>query len=73
MPACGKDVRGWYSQCNAPKGRPAAGLMEAFRHYRPRLLNLHSTAEAEDFATKCVAAVHGVGPERLKLRKPKTA
>ena len=73
MPACGKDVRGWYNQCNAPKGRPAAGLMQAFRDYRPQLLNLHSAAEAEDFATKCVAAVHGMEPERLKLRKPKTA
>jgi hypothetical protein len=73
MAACGKDVRGWYNQCNAPKGRPAAGLMEAFRDYRPQLSNLHSAAEAEDFATKCVASVHGMGLERLKLRKRKTA
>ena len=73
MPACGKDVRGWYNQCNAAKGRPAAGLIEAFRHYRPRLLNLHSAAEAEDFATKCVTAVEGMGLDRLKLRKRKNA
>jgi hypothetical protein len=69
MPACGKDVRGWYNQCNAPKGRPAAGLIQAFRDYRPQLPNLHNATEAEDFATKCVAAVHGMRPERLKLRK----
>ena len=73
MPACGEDVRGWYYQATAPKGRPAAGLMQAFRDYRPLLSSLHSTAEAEGFATKCAAAVHGMGVERLKLRGSKIA
>jgi hypothetical protein len=71
MSAEGKDVRGWYHQATAPKGRPAAHLKEAFRYYQPRLANLHSAAEVEDFATKCIAAVHGMGVERLKLRKSK--
>jgi hypothetical protein len=48
-------------------------MMQAFRDYRPRLLQPHGAAEAEDFAAKCIAAVHGMGVERLKLREPKTA
>jgi hypothetical protein len=73
MPAEGKDVQGWYHQATAPKGRPAAHLKQAFKDYHPRLLHLHSAEEAENFAMKCVTAVHGMGVERLKLRKSRTA
>jgi hypothetical protein len=71
--ADGNDVQGWHYQATTPNGKPPAGLMQAFRDYQPRLASLRSPAEAEDFANKCVAAVHGMGVERLKLRKPKIA
>jgi hypothetical protein len=73
-PECGQDVYGWYRQIKAPKGRPAATLVEAFKYYEPELAALNDAAAAEDFARKCVAAAHGwVGPSTsLKLRKPKT-
>jgi hypothetical protein len=70
MAACGKDVRGWYYQATAPTGKPAAGMMQAFRDYRPQLLHLHDAVAAEDFATKCVIGAHGLGVTRLKLQKP---
>jgi hypothetical protein len=74
MPAKGNDVRGWYRQATAPTGKPAAGLMQAFREFQPRLLQLplHDAAEAENFAKKCVTAVHGMGLVRLKLVRPHT-
>jgi hypothetical protein len=67
--ADGNDVQGWHYQATTPKGKPAAGLMQAFRDYQPQLASLRSTAEAEDFARKCVTSVHGMGLTHLRLRK----
>jgi energy-converting hydrogenase Eha subunit A len=36
MPACGEDIRGWYNQCNAPKGRPAAASWESSNRHPTR-------------------------------------
>jgi hypothetical protein len=68
-PERGADVAGWYRQINAPKGRPAAGLREAFKYYQPELAKLNGAAKAEAFARKCIDAAHGlVGSNSLKLR-----
>jgi hypothetical protein len=64
----GTDAHGWYRQIKAGRGTPAQALVGTFKYYEPELKKLRDAADAEVFATKCVAAVRALGLPRVKLR-----
>jgi hypothetical protein len=64
----GEDIQQWYNQLGAAKGKPAPALREAVKYYRSELSNVHTRAQAEALAAKCLDAVRALGLTRLKLR-----